>query len=415
MRERISCTTAAALCALCVWAAAPVLAAEAPDSSPRVLYYRGLYEEIARGDLEAAIAAYHRLRETLPAGNEFASEALIREGICLEKMGRDKEALSCYDRAISQSPDSAAVVEKAFSEMAIFFSRPAMVHARDKELYALREEANRCLEKGDHAGARDLFRKALLIDPDNHALQLSMATICKKLGVHREAAFYYALAAGTEKYGNDPAVLRELSDCYRALDDYDSAVKLWRAYLVGESLDDRQRNLVAWEIELLLEAQEGPEILPPALADLLAEGEAKTREENYKAAVSVYAKARRGFPSSYLPTLRLGVLCDYLLEDDGKYAWTSVFKSVYRHGGREETAAAYYEATLDKAPLITAQRLRCRLAMLYESLGDLEKAAYQIAQYFARNIRPVENDGALADRIRKKRMQQRIRRMRDRQ
>ena len=53
--------------------------------------------------------------------------------------------------------------------------------------------------------------------------------------------------------------------------------------------------------------------------------------------------------------------------------------------------------------------------MLYESLGDLEKAAYHMAQYFSRNVRPVENDGVLADRIRKKRMRDRIRRMREKE
>ena len=42
------------LCALL--ACAPALAAAPADPAPRVLYYQGLYEEIARGDLEAAIA-----------------------------------------------------------------------------------------------------------------------------------------------------------------------------------------------------------------------------------------------------------------------------------------------------------------------------------------------------------------------
>ena len=405
------------LCAVSAWAA-PLAAAAAPaDPAPRVLYYRGLYEEIARGDLEAAIAAYRRLRDGLPPGNELSSEALIREGICLEKMGRDEEALSCYDQAISQSPDSAAVVEKAFSEMAVFFSRPAMVHARDKEIDALREEAARCIEKGDHAGARDLFRRSLLIDPDNHALQLKMAASCTQLGNHREAAFYYALAAGSEQLRNDPRFLRELTDCHRALGEYDPAIKLWRAYLAGEAPGERQRKLASWEIELLLEADEGADQdpPPPALAELLAAGETRSRAENYKEAVAVYAKAGRRFPGSYLPPLRLGVLCDYLLEDDGRFAWTVVLGRGYRQGGREEVAASFYERTIDKAPLVTAQRLRCRLAVLYESLGDLEKAAYHMAQYFSRNVRPVENDGVLADRIRKKRMRDRIRRMREKE
>jgi len=400
------------LCALCACAAASAGAAQPETPSPRVLFYQGLYQEIARGDLEAAITAYRVLRGATPAGNELAAEALIREGICLEKMGRDREAFSCYDRAIAQSPDSAAVVEKAFSEMAIFFSRPAMVHARDKELDGLKEEAGRCIEKGDHAGARDRFRKALLIDPDNHELQLRMAAVCRRLGEYRDAAFYYTMATGAEKYGNDPAVLRELASCYRALDDYDSAIKLWRAYLEGESLGTRKRNMVAYEIELLLEAKEAadPDTLPRGLADLLAQAEAQSRKETYRAASATYQTARAQFPRSYLPPLRLGVLFDYLLENAGKYTYLAIRPGSQQ---REEIAASYYEEAINKAPLVTAQRLRCRLALLYENGHDLEKASYHMAQYFSHDIRPVENDGVIMERIRKKLMRDRIRRMRE--
>lgn len=403
---------AAVICALCARAASP--AAPAEDRSPRTLFYHGLYQEIARGDLDAAIAAYRAIWSAAPAGNELAAEALIREGICLEKMGRDREALSCYDRAITRSPDSAAVVEKAFGEMAIFFSRPAMVHARDKELDALKEEAAQFLKKGDHAGARDRFRKMLLIDPDNHDLQLRMAEVCRGLGEYRDAVFYYTMATGAEKYGNNPAVLRELASCYRAIDDYDSAVKLWRSYLEGESLDARERRVIAYEIELLHEAKEAPETLPRGLSNLLAKGEAQIRREEYLAAYSTYHEARRAFPASYLPPLRLGVLCDYLVEDGGRYSAERIIGLPNGKTGRIGKAAAFYEEALGRAPLVTAQRLRCRLALLYEDLGDMEKASYHMAHYFAHDVRPVENDGAIMERVRKKRMTDRIRRMRER-
>ncbi len=399
-------------CACALGACAAPVTVRAGTPPPRVLFRRGLYLETARGDLEEAVALYRAIRASLRPGDELVAETLVREGICLEKMGRGGEALACY-RALEGAPNSAAIAEKAFGEMAIFFSRPAMVHARDKELERLLGEAANCLERGDRPGARDRLRTALLIDPDNKDLQLRLARVCRSLGEYREAVFYYTMAAGAGSYGGDPAVLRELASCYSALDDHDGAVKIWRGYAEGEPAGTRDRRRAAYEIELILEAKEAPDALPEGLADLLAQGEAKSRAGRYRAACTVYDQARLRFPASYLPPLRLGVLCDRLLEDSGRDSVSRAIGGPEGRRARLEKAAGYYEEAVDKAPLATAQRLRCRLALLHEQLGDLEKASYHLAQYYSHPVRPVEGDGILMDRIRKKRMAERIRRLRE--
>lgn len=373
---------------------------ETGGEDPHDVFYRGLFQEIGLGDLEGAIKTYRAISTPPCKDAALAGKALIREGICFEKMGKEKAAQQCYRAAIAQSPDNATLLEKSLSEMAVFFPRSAPLFARDKEIDNLIEEGNQCTKRGDLEGAKDRFQKALYLNPDNAELQLQLASTYKSLGQYREAIFYYNLALGSEPYRNDQAVFRDLAACYVAAKDAESAIKLWRSYLTGSGADSDARRKALFELELLLEAGERPsgQVPPQDLETRLAEGIDQTRAGRYQEALSTYKIARIKHPASYLPFYRLGVIYDYLLDSKQRYEYV-----IY-----------YYREALKRAPPVTAQRLRYRLALICEEHGDVGNASRYIEQYFSKNVRPLEDDNLVRERIRKKWDRERIRQMRKR-
>ncbi len=376
-------------------------AAFSENQDPCMILYRGIFQEIGLGDLDGAIATYRMISNAPLRDASLAGKALIREGICFEIMGKEKEALRCYRSAIAQSPENASLLEKSLSEMAVFFPRSAPLFARDKEHENLIEEGNQYAKRGDFEGAKDRFQKALYLNPDNPQLQLQLASTYKRLGQDKEAIFYYNLALGSELYGNDLAVYRDLTACYVAVKDAESAIKLWRSYLVSGGPDADAKRKALFELELLHEAEDMPsrQALPEDLEVRLARGAEQTREENYNEAIHSYKIARVMYPASYLPVHRLGVIYDYLLNPKQKYDYVTY----------------YYKEALKRAPPKPAQRVRYRLSLIYEERNDIENASRYIEQYFSNNIRPMENDNLVRGRIRKKWDQERIRKMRDRE
>ncbi|MEJ2744488.1 MAG: tetratricopeptide repeat protein [bacterium] len=367
---------------------------------PHVIFYRGLFQEIGLGELESAIKTYRTKSSPPYKDGRLVGRALIREGICFEKMGREKEALKCYRTAIAQSPDNASLLKKSLREMEVFFPRSAPLFARDKELENLIEEGKQYAKRGDLEGAKDKFQKALYLNPDNPTLQLQLASTYKRLGRCREAALYYKLALGSDLYRNDPQVYRDLAASHVAAKDAESAIKLWRSYLASGSADNSTRREALFELEMLYEAAYGPlaQVIPQDLETRLEEGAEQTREGHYQEALSTYKVARIKYPKSYLPFYRLGAIYDYLLSPKRKYDYV----------------IHYYREALKRAPATTAQRLRYRLALICEEHGDIDNASRYIEQYFSKHIRPMEDDNLVRERIRKKWDHERVRRLRKR-
>jgi len=361
------------------------------------LFYKGLYQEIGKGDLEAALATYREIAGNPATKSDIAGEALIREGICLEKLGRGEEALACYNKAVERSPGSAAILEKALSEMVVYFSRPAVVMVKGRELETLVAEGKKSLDTGAPEEARQKFQNALLIDPDNPDLQVRMAAVCTKLGRYKDAALYYTLAMKSQEYMKNRQLQRALAECYENAGEYDSAISLWRSYLESVPSGSQECKMAQREMELLFEARDRPATMaiPWDLTIQLSYAEEQTRKGRYRDAASRYRKAQASFPGNYIPTFMLGLLYDYL----------------YPGKDNVQNAMSCYVDALKSAPPLTAQRLRFRLAQLYEQGGELDKASYYIEQYFSKDIRPVQNDHVLKERIRKKRMWERVHRI----
>ena len=136
------------------------------------LFYLGLYQEIGLGDLENAIGTYSKITDGPLRGSEIAGESLVRKGICFEKLGREAEANKCFSRAISDFSGVPLVKDKALAGKLRLGSQSVTDYVN---------EGLRRSERGDIEGAREMFHKALILEPDNPRVQLRMASVCGKL------------------------------------------------------------------------------------------------------------------------------------------------------------------------------------------------------------------------------------------
>ena len=416
------------------------------------LFYRGLYQEIGLGDPGSALRTYSKIVDGPLKGSTLAGNALVRKGTCYEKLGKKAQALACYNRAIEDYSDNASVLERAFAGLGRTRPKTKLVYYKERKLERLIIEGQRYEKEGALTMAKKRYLMALAVKPDNPPLQLTTASILKRLKDYKEASYHYERAAGSDAYRNDFSVHEELADCYKrngdfhkaiklwdsfllssSLDkraslkaaseleflktdlgvqkkladqhrrdrDFDSAIKVWNIYLENESLSERIRETAEFELELLYEASDYSEKrpIPWKLSISMAKGEELTKKRNYDSAIKAYNEVKRIFPKSYLPDLRLGYIYENL------------------HGTRntkdvKKTAINYYNSALKSAPPATAQRLCYRLALLYDDLGDIEKASYYIEQYFRRDpIKAIIMQEK--ERIGDKRMWQRVKELRD--
>ena len=342
-------------------------AAEAYD-----LLYLGFYQEIGLGDLRSAIKTYSRVADSPLRRSGIAGEALIRKGICLEKLGEEAEAIKCFSRAIADFPESMSIKNKAFAGKLRLGSQSATDYVN---------EGIRRAERGEYAGAREMFRKALLIEPDNQRILPHMASSCKRLAYleksmprFKEAIRYFEDAVSSEECRTDLSIHLELAECYKKTGAINDAINLWQIYLKKEP-DDADRVMAVFELELLYEASDPlpKSRLPQKLQDYLAEGEEHTRKGKYSKALGIYRSAASLFPKSHLPPCRIAFL-------------------YWRFMDKPRTAIEYYRQALTTAPNKTAQMARCRQALIYEEIGEMDKAAACADKCLSNDIRLVEDE-----------------------
>lgn len=356
-----------------------VLAGTSPAAGPTPddygLYYLGLYREIAEGDLAAAVETYRRILLGPLAESDPGGLALIRLGICFEKMGKPSEAIDCYDRAIADFSDRVSVLEPASEGLMRLYAGTPDLPREKKELSSLISRGLKRLEEGDTAGAVEILEEAYGLDPDNSYLQYRLASAYRELGRFREAVYYYNLAADAPRYRTDFSIRRELAACYRLSGRPDDALRVWERYLRMAPEEKIDKAELEFELSLVYELIDlPPQAVPPGeLIRRLGEGEKSTRDGDYRAAGAAYRFARKDFPKSFLPPARLARLHEHLLADS-------------------QTAYWYYKEAISKAPEGAAQRLRARLGYLCSKMGDQDKTEAVLKEYFSRVQRPAEID-----------------------
>jgi Tol biopolymer transport system component len=77
-----------------------------------VLYHRGVQLEEVKGELKEAIAVYEKLLKEFENVRMIAAQALLRMGICYEKLGQ-KEAQAAYQRILRDYADQAGIAAQA--------------------------------------------------------------------------------------------------------------------------------------------------------------------------------------------------------------------------------------------------------------------------------------------------------------
>ncbi len=105
------------------------IAIGAPEDDLITNLQRGLFEEEANHNYDAAIKAYQAVVNQLDKNRKLAVTAIFRLGECYRKEGRTNEATACYERILHQFPDQPAYVKLSRDTMASMGLAPAKAAA----------------------------------------------------------------------------------------------------------------------------------------------------------------------------------------------------------------------------------------------------------------------------------------------
>ena len=100
------------LLAVITLAAVSITAFAQRAKDAEVLYHRGVQLEEVKGELKEAIAVYEKLLKEFVNVRPIAAQALLRMGICYEKLGQ-KESQAAYQRILRDFADQAEIVAQA--------------------------------------------------------------------------------------------------------------------------------------------------------------------------------------------------------------------------------------------------------------------------------------------------------------
>lgn len=77
-----------------------------------------LYREVASGDLSGSMAQYRTLVTAAGSDRAVSAKALLRIGLCQEKLGQRKDAYTTYTRIVAEYGDQVETVKKAKVKLA---------------------------------------------------------------------------------------------------------------------------------------------------------------------------------------------------------------------------------------------------------------------------------------------------------
>jgi len=89
----------------------------AQDGEAQSRFEKGYFKENAERDLEGAIREYRSVLSQYGAAKKVAARALLRMGICFEKLGQRGDATGCFRKVIADFPDIKNVVADAHKAM----------------------------------------------------------------------------------------------------------------------------------------------------------------------------------------------------------------------------------------------------------------------------------------------------------
>ena len=99
------CATRVSICALLMVMLAFTIAAHAATNDLTTLLQKGLFEEEADRNLDAAISNYQSLANDFDQDRQLAATAIFRLGECYRKLGHTNEAVAQYQRIVREFSD----------------------------------------------------------------------------------------------------------------------------------------------------------------------------------------------------------------------------------------------------------------------------------------------------------------------
>ncbi len=108
-------TFLAVACATAASATAPTTTSQPAEDA---LLWEGLHLEQTLRQPKAAIAAYERVLSSSAASRSARARALVRFGICLERMGRSEQARQKFERVLDSYADERPAVDQALRRLA---------------------------------------------------------------------------------------------------------------------------------------------------------------------------------------------------------------------------------------------------------------------------------------------------------
>src|SRR5215471_6568830 len=147
---------------LALLAALTVASVSAGTNDLTATLQKGLFEEEANRNLDAAIAAYQTLATQFDKDRQVAATAIFRLGECYRKLGRTNEAAGQYQRIVREFSDQntlATLSRQNLAGMGVAAAPPA-----SSSLSAARERQRSLLEKQIQYAEEELARNQKLFD-----------------------------------------------------------------------------------------------------------------------------------------------------------------------------------------------------------------------------------------------------------
>jgi tetratricopeptide (TPR) repeat protein len=196
----------------------------APQPSAHVLLGTVLRE---KGDVSRAIRHFEEALKLQPD----SEEAVFQLGLCYLEKNRLKRALECFHDALEKNPRKLEYQEAVrILERRKFYPLPD-VEGPGAEAYRRAEEA---VSRGALRRAHELYRQALIAEPENSTIRISYALLSGSLGLWKEAiASCREVLSGQPEEVVAAAACSILSESLRAEGRPSEAAHVVREFLDG--------------------------------------------------------------------------------------------------------------------------------------------------------------------------------------
>ena len=137
------------------------------------------------GQTEAALSGYLRIYAQVPQKQQAAASLIeLRIAECLWKLGRNREAYTTLQRAVEEYPAN-TTAQLRLAELLLSGGAPeeAKEHAavvlwrEPQNIEALSIQGSASASSGDLAGASEIFRRILAMDPARVSIALALAEV----------------------------------------------------------------------------------------------------------------------------------------------------------------------------------------------------------------------------------------------